>query len=310
MSSKKRLTVLIFSATAALALIAGMVVLLDPFGRFEDQTRNESTARIPILMYHHFADEGSPSTVISAAQFENQIKALSDAGYTAITFEELCDYVFSGAPLPERPLIITIDDGYLSVYETAFPILKKYDMKATVFIIGVSHGKSVYKDTQHPITPRFNNAQALEMAESGIISIQSHSYDMHQHEPFETDSFREGVLQRDDESDEDYIKSFTADFQRAAAQIEDMLRMRPFVYSYPFGFYSDMSEMLLRNLDVKVTLTTVYGVNTVVIDSPESLFGLKRFNIHGDMSVEELLATIDVSDSGTWFTRIRDRIRN
>jgi len=252
----------------------------------------EQTTRIPILMYHHFADEGDPGTVISAEAFGLHIRALRDAGYNAITFKDLCAFVDSGVPLPAKAILITIDDGYLSVYETAFPILRKYGMNATVFIVGVTHGASIYKDTDYRITPHFNDAQALKMVRSGVISVQSHSYDMHQYEPMETGRYRTGILRMVDESIEDYTAAFTADYERAASQIEDMLGQRPFVYAYPFGYYSELSEVLLAGLGVRVTLTTIPGVSTVVMGSPESLFALNRFNIPGDMTADELLELI------------------
>gem|GEM_PF-1836461 len=258
----------------------------------EGTAKAGTSVRVPILTYHHFAEEGDPSTVISAEMFERQIVAIIDAGYTAISFSELCDFVHRGTPLPENPIIITIDDGYLSVYETAFPILRKYDAMATVFIIGVTHGQTEYKDTGYPITPRFNDIQALKMARPGIISIQSHSYDMHQYEPFETGRYRTGVLQMEDEDTNEYIASFTEDFERAASQIVSLLGTRPFVFAYPFGYYSELTETLLAGMGVKATLTIQQGMNTVVANSPESLFALRRFNVSGDMGPEELLELI------------------
>ena len=77
-------------------------------------------------------------------------------------------------------MIVTFDDGYSSFYELAFPILKELSIQATVFPIGVSVGKDTYKDTGISIIPHFNWQQAQEMASSGLVSIQSHSYDMHQ----------------------------------------------------------------------------------------------------------------------------------
>jgi len=300
MSSKiKPLALNITIIIAALSVFAGLTVTTDPFNMFRYIGKNnpaapldENSVRIPILMYHHFDEDGPTGTVIPADIFENQLKTLSEEGYTAISFQELCDYVYGGASLPEHPFIITIDDGYMSFYETAFPILRRYDMKATVFIIGVSHGKSLYKDTQYPIIKRFGDAEALEMTRSGLISIQSHSYDMHQHEPYESGPYRKGVLQRDGESDDEYIEAFKADFGLAAAQIEAITGARPFVYSYPFGFRNYMTDALLRDMGVKVTLTIAAGFNTVTKDKPESLLGMNRFNVPGDMTPGELLVMI------------------
>jgi len=295
MSILKRYAAHIFLISAVLSLFAGLFLLFfrfDAYGRLV-ALLDTNSVRIPILMYHHFGDDGSPGTTISAEMFESHIKALRDDGYTAITFEQLCGYVFDGAPLPQRSIIITIDDGYTSVYDIAYPILKKYDMTATVFIIGVLHGETLYKDTSYPVYPtHFGDAEALEMIMSGVISIQSHSFDMHQDEYYETGPFRLGVMQRSGESEEEYIAAFNADFECAAAQIENISGAQPFVYSYPFGRHSKMSEELLDDNGVKVTLTIVKGSSVVTRGSPESLFGLKRYNAYGNMTADKLLATI------------------
>ena len=280
--TKKQLTIYIFAVTAVLALAIGP-------GYWHDA----NTVRVPILMYHHLSDSGNPGSVISAEVFESHVKALGDAGYTSISFEDLYDYVISGTPLPDRPIILTFDDGYMSVYDVALPILKKYDMKATALIIGAFHGESVYKGFDYlPITPHLGDAEAAEMVASGVFSIQSHSFDMHHYTPYETDSPRTGILRRAGESLDDYIEAFTADFDIAAAQIENAVGVRPFVYSYPFGRSTRQAERLLKDMGVTVTLTTAANANTVVRNSPKSLFGLGRFNVPGDMPAEELLAMI------------------
>jgi len=296
MALLKRYAAYIYLAIAILSFLAGSFIMFDRFdiySRLVDLIDGNSS-RIPILMYHHFADEDdNPGTTISAEMFESQIKALYDNGYTAITFEQLCGYVFDGAPLPQRPVVITIDDGYTSVYELAYPILKKYDMKATVFIIGVMHGETIYKDTGYPIyPPHFGDAEALEMIESGVISIQSHSFDMHQNEYYDTDSPRAGVLQKSGESEADYIAAFNADFERAAAQIENLNGERPYIYSYPFGRYSKQSEKLLMDNGIKATLTIIKGSNLITRGSPKCLLGLKRYNVYGNLPAENLIGMI------------------
>ena len=253
----------------------------------------EYTARVPILMYHDLVEDGGSSSTISVAAFESHIKALSEAGYSAISFNELYDYAVNGVSLPERCVMITFDDGYMSVYESAFPILKKYDMKATAFVIGVYHGASVYKEKSYlPIDPRFGDDEASIMAQSGVFSIQSHSYDMHQFIPYETDSPRVGVLQKKNESRAEYIEAFNTDFSLSARQIENAVGERPFVYSYPFGRCTRLTEKLLKDLGVFVTVTISARINTVVKGSPGSLFRLGRLNVPGNTTPSELLAMI------------------
>jgi len=291
---KNRFTIITCIVIAILLLVAAVNALYDPFDSMEgkQQGRFEHSVRVPILMYHHFADDGSPDVTISGDAFERQMKALHDAGYTTISFEQLRDYVYNGAALPERPLLITIDDGYMSVYDTAYPILKKYGMKATAFIIGVFYGQSVYKGVAYwKIIPHFGDAEAAEMEQSGLISIQSHSYDMHQYQPYETD-YRDAILRKRGESRAAYKQAIATDFGLAAAQIENAVGKRPFVYSYPFGKRTYMAEAVLKSMGVEITLITTPGTSLVVRNAPDSLFALKRLNVPGDMTAEELLNLI------------------
>ena len=77
--------------------------------------------------------------------------------YTGVSFDELQAYVLRGEPLPEKPVVITFDDGYRSNYTLAYPILQKYSMKATIFAVGVSFGTDHYKDTDYAITVSYTH---------------------------------------------------------------------------------------------------------------------------------------------------------
>ena len=280
--TKKRLIIYLYSAALIFVIIVGTAYWYDM-----------NSAVIPILMYHNVDESGDPGSTVSSEVFESHIKALCDAGYTAISFEELYDYVVSGAPLPEHPVMITFDDGYISVYDAAFPILQKYDMKATAFVIGVFFGESIYKGISYlEITPHFGDAEAREMAESGIFSIQSHSYDMHQFIPYEPGPARLGILRMSGESRSEYVETFYTDFTQAADQIENAVGARPFVYSYPFGRATRPADRALRDMGVNVTLVIVPRANRVVVNMPQSLFGLGRFNVSGDMTPDELIGMI------------------
>lgn len=250
------------------------------------------TARVPILLYHHIAPLGDGGATISAELFEKQIKALKNAGYTAVSFSDLIEFVERGKELPEKPVVITFDDGYLSNYEIAYPILKKYNMKATMFVIGASMGKSTYKDTGIPIFPHFSAAQAAEMAASGLISIQSHSYDMHQRAGYETGAARENVLRMKGEREEDYIECFRRDLELSRTQIETATGRPVNVFSFPYGKCDTLSGVLLREAGIKATVTIEEKNNTIVKCLPQSLYELGRFNVTEHVSPEELLAMI------------------
>lgn len=254
---------------------------------------DEISTQVPILMYHHLSEDVTNSEMVSPAQFEAQIRALSEAGYTGVSFDELQAYVLRGEPLPEKPVVITFDDGYESNYTLAYPILQKYSMKATIFAIGVSFGKDHYKDTDYAITPHFGAAEAAEMAASGLVSIQSHTYDMHQWLPYETGSaVRENILPLPGESEEAYVQTLTEDFTRSRAQLESATGQPVDVLAYPAGQYSTLAQVTLQSLGVHVTLSTNPGVNTVVKGLPQTLYAMLRFGITEDVSPEALLNMI------------------
>ena len=254
---------------------------------------DEISMQVPILMYHHLSEDVTNSEMVSPAQFEAQIRALSEAGYTGVSFDELQAYVLRGEPLPEKPVVITFDDGYRSNYTLAYPILQKYGMKAAIFAIGVSFGTDHYKDTDYAITPHFGAAEAAEMAASGLVSIQSHTYDMHQWLPYETGSaVRENILPLPGESEEAYVQTLTEDFTRSRAQLESATGQPVDVLAYPAGQYSTLAQVTLQSLGVHVTLSTNPGVNTVVKGLPQTLYAMLRFGITEDVSPEALLNMI------------------
>lgn len=130
---------------------------------------------IPILMYHHFDPNPGQtgSAVITPEMFKSQLQYLKRLGYETITTEDLNLFLTKGSKLPQKPLLITIDDGYLSTYTHAYPILKELNIKATVFAI-VS-----YRDKEDLMYSHFYWDQAKEMTDSGVIDIQSHTYASH-----------------------------------------------------------------------------------------------------------------------------------
>ena len=251
------------------------------------------TKRVPVLMYHDLAVKKSEiSLIISAEQFENQIKALSEEGYTGISITQLIDYVEKGAELPDKPVLITFDDGYSSNYELAYPILKKYNMKATIFVIGVSVGKDKYKGTDNNITPHFSYEQAREMIDSGLIDIQSHTFDMHQWSAFEKGEARSNIMPFEKEKEADYISLLKNDISRSQKEILEGTGNGVTALAYPLGKYNTLTEVVLGRMGIKATFTVQTGTNTVIKGLPQSLRAMKRYGITEDISPEKLIKMI------------------
>ena len=98
----------------------------------------EDSVRVPILMYHSILRDSARQGkyVISPAVLAADLDALQEKGYTAVTVSDLLAYVQDGADLPEKPVMLTFDDGYYNNYIYAYQLLKQRGMKAVVSIIG------------------------------------------------------------------------------------------------------------------------------------------------------------------------------
>ena len=252
----------------------------------------EYTKEVPILMYHSIVEEATKGTEVSKKNFEEQIKELKNNGYEAILVEDLIEYVYNGKELPEKPICITFDDGYLNNYDIAYPILKKYNMKATIFVIGSSIGATKnYKNTDYPITPHFNEEQAIEMEKSGVISIQSHTYDMHQWKPFECgEMIRENILKLDNETESDYIVALKEDIEKENNALKNISNVE--ALAYPSGKYDTLTNVVLNQNGIKLTLSVETGINTIIKGLPQSLYALKRFNVDDSLSGEDIVELI------------------
>ena len=203
---KRKLTLGLTGLLAAAVVGAAVLFVLHHLG-----------TAVPVLMYHHFIQDGpsGADTVVTAQRFEEQIRALRDAGYTAVTPQQVVGYVDGAQTLPEKPILITMDDGYTSNLEIAAPILERYGMKATIFVIGINVGETAYPHTGQVLDPpRFSWDQVRPWVEKGVICVQSHTYDMHQRSEYGL-SGRDGILRLPGESEEEYLQARDGDLTQA-----------------------------------------------------------------------------------------------
>ena len=144
--------------------------------------------------YHHHVSQHLKQRrqggkyVITPKTLEEVFAYLKAHGYTAVTISDLIAYQEGRKELPQKPVMITFDDGYYNNYSYAFPLLKKYDMKAVISVIGR------YTDEYSASMEKMNNNysqltwdQIREMMDSGYVEFANHSYDMH------SDTTRRGV---------------------------------------------------------------------------------------------------------------------
>ena len=259
-----------------------------------DNDESIYTKNIPVITYHNIIENAKESSEITKETFERQIKALSDSGFESVVSEDLINYVEKGVELPSKPIMITFDDGYLSNYKDAFEILKKYNMKATIFVIGSSVGKTTYKDTDYPITPHFDFEQAREMLESGLIDIQSHTYEFHDWKDYEPDkNVRENLLKLEGETEEKYINDLRSDCKTQSKLFEQNYGYKPTALSYPSGKHETLSDVILKEEGIKITFTIEEGNNKIIKGLPQSLIALNRYNMDEKTNINEFLKGIE-----------------
>lgn len=181
------------------------------------------SVNVPVLMYHAVSDNcwGIEELFVSPSRMEEQLAYLVDNGYEPIWFEDLAhveDY--------DKPVILTFDDGYDDNYTELFPLLQKYGVKATVFVIAGSVGNN------HKATAE----QIREMSDSGLVSIQSHTYN-------------HGYLDEMDEATQDYELGET---QRCLTRMTGKI---PKILCYPTGRFNDLTvEVAQRYYDFGIKM--------------------------------------------------------
>lgn len=240
----------------------------------------EEDVYIPILMYHNIASEYPEDTVsanITPELFETHIKTLLSFGYNPVRLTEYYAYITGNKELPENPIVITFDDGYLSNYEIAYPILKKYNVPASIFVVTSTVGHTPQMGTVS--YPHFTWEQAREMQDSGLIEINSHT---HSHSNLALLSTAE--LQKE--------------IRFSKYLIEKNLNKYCYTFAYPYGDYRADTEDLIRYAGYKMHIKVydpksdiVFLVNT----KKDGLTNIKRITVRGDMSELDLIDIINTA---------------
>ena len=232
---------------------------------------------LPVLMYHGLTDD--PDRVddyfILTEDFEKDLLWLQEHGYTAVSFQQLADYAEKGSRLPEKPVLLTFDDGYYNNYEKAFPLLQEYNAKAVINLIGSEsdlYSNQIYRPESGG---NVTWGEAANMADSGLVEIGNHTYDLHN----DTGTGRKGADRLPGESYEDYRTALLDDLGRNQQRIAEATGEPAIVFAWPYGAWptDGSADPILKELGFKGSLTSYQIMNIIRKEDPNSLFGLKRF---------------------------------
>lgn len=240
---------------------------------------------ITILMYHHF-DENEANTnsvTMTQARFKDQLTALKDAGYTSIRERELYDYYYNDGELPEKPVLITIDDGYMSNFELAYPVLEELGFFATVYAV------TDFRGTTPGQLPHFSWDIGREMYESGIIDIQSHTANAHLYVEGEKKEGPFLTTKLKGETDEQYKERIREDLRRSKETIEAEIGNEVYALTYPYGAVNEDVIEIARELGFEMMYTVRKDLN----DSKTSQYELYRINADGSFTGDQLIQEIE-----------------
>jgi peptidoglycan/xylan/chitin deacetylase (PgdA/CDA1 family) len=245
---------------------------------------------IPVLMYHHFADETEGGAVVAKEEFIKQINYLKENNYNTITVQDLIDFKNGDIELPEKSILITSDDGYLSNYDFMYPILKENNMKATINIIGDKIDNAQKNIEAGSEIPKFNWEQAKEMYDSGLIDFQSHTYDSHY--KITNENKEKGVfsMQQEGESIEEYVARIDKDLKESIKGFEENLGYKPIAFAYPFGEYSEEAEQVLKDNGILVSFTVKSGV---VPRKGDDTYLLNRVTVSGEDDLDTFIKKLN-----------------
>ena len=224
-------------------------------------------AQVPILMYHYVSelppnpDRYRLDLTVLPENFQAQLQYLADAGYHTITLTDLYLHLTQGVPLPEKPIVLTFDDGYRDAYEVVFPLLLDYGFTGTFFVLATP---------THFESPDYMTwAQMKEMSDAGM-EIQSHGRD---HVDLRGRSY-------------DYLVYQTLGIQEAIQYHTGRL---PRFFCYPSGRYDDNLIAVLKSAGYWGAVTTEWGQT----HTREGLFEMPRLRIRGSDTLESFVDRLE-----------------
>jgi peptidoglycan/xylan/chitin deacetylase (PgdA/CDA1 family) len=218
--------------------------------RRSEALRSEVTDRVPILMYHRVSDTGVPELAryrVDPWAFEQQLRFLRQHGYHSVTANDLLAAIRSGEPLRGRPIMLTFDDAYRDFYETAWPLLQKYDFTADVFVVTDKVAGCADWDSSYGEPAPLMTWDEIETLEAEGIVFGSH---LATHRA--ADCLSTVELLHEGESSRLALETRLGENVRAIA--------------FPFGIHNRRVVNTLKLCGYEIGVTTEYGIAAMWMD--------------------------------------------
>lgn len=256
-----------------------------------------------VLCYHEVRkdvrDYPDPYAVDEGALVA-QFAWLRGSGYTPVSLEQIVTARAGGKALPDKAVLLTFDDAYLSFYTRVFPLLREFRYPAVLAVVGkwiddppVAGAQYGEKGTVPTASfPTWD--QVREMSASGLVEIASHSYDLHRGtianpqgnlSPAATTRMHAAGRYEDDASWYERVRS---DFQRNSERIERETGRRPRAVVWPYGSYNGELVRIAADLGMPVAMTLEDGPNTPAV----SLAAMRRILVAHNPALPDFAAAM------------------
>jgi len=186
------------------------------------------TCALPILQ--NKGDKIRISLNITPYTLDQQIQTLVHAGYTCMTNAELDDVLDGIKPLPQNPILLTFDDGYRDFATDAYPILKKYQVKATAYIVPGFLDRPNY----------MLRSQLEEIATDGLVELANHTID------------HLGLARQS-------LKTVTDEVFRSKVMLEEEIHKPVVDFAYPYGSFDDQAIQVVKDAGFRSAVSTLPG---------------------------------------------------
>lgn len=244
---------------------------------------------VPIIMYHSILKSRSGQYIISPDKLKEDLLWLKNHGYESVFVSDLIDFCEGKKDLPQKPVVITFDDGHYNNYYYAKPIFEELKFKATINVVGTySEFSTTSGDFDNPNYSHLTWGEIKALQQNEFFEIGNHTYNMHNLKP------RYGIGKKPAEDFETYKENLTKDVTKLENCFKDKCGFTTKIFAYPFGKYSEESYEILSGLGFKAFLTCNEGINHLKKGDESKLKTLYRYNRSGLISTEEFFKHVGV----------------
>lgn len=253
------------------ALIACLALLLTCPAAAEEPDRE--AVRLPVVMYHHISKDPARwnEYVVSVDEFAADMDYLAENGWHSVSVRQLLDWYAGRFEMPEKPFMLTFDDGCDSTAAYAEPIVAGHGFTGVVAVIGSVCQRFSGFDEHEPEYSNLSWQDAAGLAARGVIEVQCHTWDMHELYP------RNGCARRRGESLSEYRRALSTDLSKYLQGCEEYGVDAVPSIAFPYGAFDSDTIDVVRDMGFLAAFTCSENVN-LLTGEPDELFRLSRFN--------------------------------